>query len=35
MSDVTDALETTMASLNDEEQAWFAKKLFGLYQGSS
>lgn len=35
MEDVMDALETTMESLNDEEQAWFAKKLFGLYQMKS
>ena len=35
MDEVIDALETTMESLNDEEQAWFAKKLFGLYQMKS
>jgi TP901 family phage tail tape measure protein len=32
MNDVVDQLDETMAGLNDEEQAWFAKKLFGLYQ---
>lgn len=35
MNDVLDALEQQMAELNDEEQAWFAKKLFGLYQMKS
>ena len=35
MDEVMDALETTMSELNDEEQAWFAKKLFGLYQMKS
>lgn len=35
MDEVVDALEATMESLNDEEQAWFAKKLFGLYQMKS
>ena len=35
MEDVLDAMETVMADLNDEEQAWFAKKLFGLYQMKS
>lgn len=35
MGDMLDALELTMESLNDEEQAWFAKKLFGLYQMKS
>lgn len=32
MTEVQDTLEETMSTLNDEEQAWFAKKLFGLYQ---
>lgn len=35
MDDVLDALEQQMSELNDEEQAWFAKKLFGLYQMKS
>lgn len=35
MTEIMDALESTMESLNDEEQAWFAKKLFGLYQMKS
>lgn len=35
MNDVLDALEQQMSELNDEEQAWFAKKLFGLYQMKS
>jgi TP901 family phage tail tape measure protein len=32
MNTVIDQLDETMGGLNDEEQAWFAKKLFGLYQ---
>ena len=32
MSEIIDTLSDVMDSLNDEEQAWFAKKLFGLYQ---
>lgn len=32
MADVVDQLDEVMGTLNDEEQAWFAKKLFGLYQ---
>lgn len=32
MDDVAALLDTAMGSLNDQEQAWFAKKLFGLYQ---
>lgn len=32
MEEIVDTLGTVMADLNDEEQAWFAKKLFGLYQ---
>ena len=32
MDDVAALLDTAMSSLNDQEQAWFAKKLFGLYQ---
>lgn len=32
MDDVAASLDTVMESLNDQEQAWFAKKLFGLYQ---
>lgn len=35
MEDVIDTMETVMADLTDEEQAWFAKKLFGLYQMKS
>ena len=35
MSDVIDELDKTMSDMNDEEQAWFAKKLFGLYQMKS
>lgn len=35
MDDVLDVLEQQMSELNDEEQAWFAKKLFGLYQMKS
>lgn len=29
---VAETLDVVMDSLNDQEQAWFAKKLFGLYQ---
>lgn len=32
MEEIVDTLGEVMADLNDEEQAWFAKKLFGLYQ---
>lgn len=32
MSEVVGLLDETMAGLNDEEQAWFSKKLVGLYQ---
>ena len=32
MDEVTDKLDEVMSGLNDEEQAWFAKKFFGLYQ---
>lgn len=32
MSEVVDKLDEVMGDLNDEEQAWFAKKFFGLYQ---
>lgn len=32
MDEVASLLDTAMESLNDQEQAWFAKKLFGLYQ---
>lgn len=32
MDEVASLLDTAMDSLNDQEQAWFAKKLFGLYQ---
>lgn len=35
MADVIDELNTTMEDMTDEEQAWFAKKLFGLYQMKS
>lgn len=35
MADVIDELDTIMADMTDEEQAWFAKKLFGLYQMKS
>lgn len=35
MSDVIDEMNTTMEDMTDEEQAWFAKKLFGLYQMKS
>ena len=32
MDEVVDQLDEVMSGLNDEEQAWFAKKFFGLYQ---
>ena len=32
MDDVSELLDTAMSELTDQEQAWFAKKLFGLYQ---
>lgn len=32
MDEVASLLDTAMSELNDQEQAWFAKKLFGLYQ---
>lgn len=32
MDEVAELLDTAMGTLNDQEQAWFAKKLFGLYQ---
>lgn len=32
MEDVTPLLNDAMEMLNDTEQAWFAKKLFGLFQ---
>lgn len=32
MDDIASMLDTAMSTLNDQEQAWFAKKLFGLYQ---
>lgn len=32
MDEVVDKLDDVMSDLNDEEQAWFAKKFFGLYQ---
>lgn len=35
MADVIDELNVTMEDMTDEEQAWFAKKLFGLYQMKS
>lgn len=35
MTEVIDTMESVMAELTDEEQAWFAKKLFGLYQMKS
>ena len=35
MSDVIEELDAAMSDMNDEEQAWFAKKLFGLYQMKS
>ena len=35
MADVIDEMDTIMTDMTDEEQAWFAKKLFGLYQMKS
>ena len=35
MADIIDELNSTMEDMTDEEQAWFAKKLFGLYQMKS
>lgn len=35
MADVVEELDATMSDMTDEEQAWFAKKLFGLYQMKS
>jgi len=35
MNDVIDEMNTIMEDMTDEEQAWFAKKLFGLYQMKS
>lgn len=35
MADIIDELNATMEDMTDEEQAWFAKKLFGLYQMKS
>ena len=32
MDEVASLLDTAMSTLDDQEQAWFAKKLFGLYQ---
>lgn len=32
MDEVAAALDEVMGEMNDQEQAWFAKKLFGLYQ---
>lgn len=32
MDEVSELLDTAMSVLNDQEQAWFAKKLFGLNQ---
>ena len=35
MTDVIDEMDAIMTDMTDEEQAWFAKKLFGLYQMKS
>lgn len=35
MADVIEEMDAIMADMTDEEQAWFAKKLFGLYQMKS
>lgn len=35
MDEVVDQLDEVMGELNDEEQAWFAKKFFSLYQMKS
>lgn len=32
MTEIIDQMDEVMSELNDEEQAWFAKKFFGLYQ---
>lgn len=32
MTEIIDQMDVVMSELNDEEQAWFAKKFFGLYQ---
>lgn len=32
MGEVVDQLDAAMSDMTDEEQAWFAKRLFGLYQ---
>lgn len=32
MDEIAELLDTAMSELSDQEQAWFAKKLFGLYQ---
>lgn len=32
MDEIVEELDKAMGELNDEEQAWFAKKFFGLYQ---
>jgi TP901 family phage tail tape measure protein len=32
MTEIIDQMNEVMLELNDEEQAWFAKKFFGLYQ---
>lgn len=32
MTEVVDELDKVMSTLNDEEQAWFIKRFFGLYQ---
>lgn len=32
MDEIASLLDTAMSELTDQEQAWFAKKLFGLYQ---
>lgn len=32
MTEIIDQMDEIMSELNDEEQAWFAKKFFGLYQ---
>jgi len=35
MPEIIDQMDEVMSGLNDEEQAWFAKKFFGLYQMKS
>lgn len=32
MTEIIDQMDEVMSELNDEEQAWFARKFFGLYQ---